>query len=180
MLAAAAALLIGAAALPALPQAEGFPLERAVKATYLWKFGPFITWPQTALAGPDSTIHLCVAGEDPFGAVLDEALAGQSIEGHPILLRRLARVDRQSACHILFAAGSPEQSVAEALEAVRGTPVLTFTDAARAPQAKGIVHFVMRDERVRFEIDEYAAAENGLAISSKVLSLAVSVRSRLK
>jgi hypothetical protein len=56
--------------------------------------------------------------------------------------------------------------------------VLTITDSARNARAKGIVHFVLRDNRVRFEIDEQAAAENGLVISSKVLGLAISVRPR--
>lgn len=178
LLGAALALLACATASSALGQAAGNPLERAVKATYLYKFGPFITWPQTVFAAPEGPINLCVAGEDPFGATLDEAVAGQVINGRPIALRRMARVERQSGCHILFAAGSPAQSVDEAIAAVRGTPVLTFTDSARGNKAKGIIHFVVHDDRVRFEIDEYAAAENGITISSKVLSLAVSVRPR--
>lgn len=149
-----------------------------MKATYLYKFVPFVTWPQTAFAASGTPVTLCVVGEDSFGATLDEAVAGQTANGRAILLRRLDRVDRQSGCHIVFASGSPSQPVSEILGAVRGTPVLTFTDAARGNQAKGIIHFVVHDGRVRFEIDEYAAAENGITISSKVLSLAVSVRPR--
>ncbi len=61
------------------------------------------------------------------------------------------------------------------LAAVRGDPVLTFTDSALTPWDKGIVHFVILDARVRFEIDARQAATNGIMISSKVLSLAVSV-----
>jgi YfiR/HmsC-like len=40
----------------------------------------------------------------------------------------------------------------------------------------GVVNFVLRDNRVRFEIDENAASEDGLTISSKLLQLAVRVR----
>jgi hypothetical protein len=78
----------------------------------------------------------------------------------------------------MFIAGSADQSVMDALAAVQGTPTLTITDAARRPGAKGIVHFVVRENRVRFEIDDKTAAENRLAISSKVLSLALAVRPR--
>ena len=56
--------------------------------------------------------------------------------------------------------------------------MLTVTDAAVSRDEKGIVHFVIHDDRVRFEIDDRAAAENGLMISSKVLSLALSVTPR--
>ena len=82
-------------------------------------------------------------------------------------------------CQVVFAGGSQAESVAGILAALRGSPVLTITDAALDEDAKGIVHFVLRDNRVRFEIDEQAASENGLAVSSKVLSLAVAVRPRL-
>ena len=174
--AAAAGLLALFAALPVLAQAN--PLALAVKATYLYKFGPFVGWPRTIFATPDAPVVLCVVGDDPFGATLDEAVVGQRIGERPIALRRLAAAERQSDCHIMYMAGSAAQPVAAALDAVRGTPVLTFTDEARGSAAKGIIHFVIRDDRVRFEIDEYAAAENGITISSKVLSLAIAVRPR--
>lgn len=177
-LAAAACLLASLAAAPALAQSPGNPLELAVKATYLYKFGPFVNWPQTVFDSASSPVVLCVVGEDPFRAVLDEAVAGQKIGERPLALNRLSRLERQSGCHIAYISGSPAQSVDAALDAVRGAPVLTFTDAARGSAAKGIIHFVVSDDRVRFEIDEYAAAENGITISSKVLSLAISVRPR--
>jgi hypothetical protein len=172
----AACLVALLLALPAL--AQGNPLELAVKATYFYKFAPFATWPATVFAAPDAPVVLCIIGDDPFGSTLEQAVGGQRIGERPIALRRLAQAGRQSGCHIMYMAGSAAQPVAAALSAVRGTPVLTFTDEARGGNAKCIVHFVVRDGRVRFEIDEYAAAENGIVISSKVLSLAVSVRRR--
>ena len=59
---------------------------------------------------------------------------------------------------------------------MRGSPVLTVTDAATDAGAHGIVNFVIEGNRVRFEIDLNAAAENHLMISSKPLDLAVRVR----
>jgi hypothetical protein len=59
---------------------------------------------------------------------------------------------------------------------VRGGPVLTITDAALQSGAKGVVHFVIRNGRVRFELDEAAAAQNGLVLSSKLKALAVPAR----
>jgi hypothetical protein len=53
--------------------------------------------------------------------------------------------------------------------------VLTVTDAAPSG-VHGIVNFVLLDDRVRFEIDLGQAARNGIAISSKLLSLAVTVQ----
>jgi hypothetical protein len=158
--------------------AQSGSLEYAVKATYLYKFGPFVEWPGAAFESPSSAINLCVVGDDPFGEILDQAVSGQRIGERPVAVRRLRTVGRESGCHIMYVAGSDAQSVAEILDTVRGTPVLTITDSAQDARAKGIIHFVIHDNRVRFEIDDYAAAGNGLMISSKVLSLALSVRPR--
>lgn len=165
------ALLLGAPA-----QAQNASLEYAVKATYLYKFAPFIEWPASAFASPTSPVVLCIVGNDPFGEIVDRAVRNQRVDDRAIALRRLQRATRDSGCHIMYVAGSDVQSVAEALAAVRGTPVLTVTDATSRAEAMGIIHFLVQDNRVRFEIDNQAASENGLVISSKLLSLAVSVR----
>ncbi len=86
-------------------------------------------------------------------------------------------VTQTSECHIVYAGGSAVQPVYAILDTVRGLPVLTVTSHAPASEA-GIVNFVVVEGRVRFEIDDDAAAQNGLAISSKLLSLALRVRPR--
>ncbi len=151
--------------------------EYAVKATFLYKFAPFVTWPLADLDGAASPLLVCVVGEDPFGAFLDQAVAGQKVDQHPITIRRMKAADRTSGCHILYLGGSPTQSVAQGLAALRGAHVLTVTDAANGGE-RGVVHFVVEANRVRFHVDDQAAAQNGLAISSKLLSLALSVRPR--
>ena len=57
-------LLIGALSL-AQPAAADASLEYAVKAAYLTKFIPFITWPDGALPSPTAPVTICVAGDDP-------------------------------------------------------------------------------------------------------------------
>lgn len=158
--------------------AQSDPLEYAVKATYLYKFVPFVEWPDSAFASPSSPVILCIVGADPFGDLVDRAVSGETAGRRPIEVRRLHSADRTAGCHIMYVAGSATQSAAEALHAVRGTPVLTVTDARQGGAARGIIHFVIRDDRVRFAVDDRAAAANGLEISSKLLSLATSVRSR--
>ena len=177
MLAAGLAALL-ALALGSEAGAQNRSLEYPVKATYLYKFAPFVDWPPTAFASPTSPVNLCVAGDDPFGAMLEQAVAGQQISGRPVAVRRLQTVGPRSGCHILYVAGSRGQSAAEALKSVDGTSVLTVTDAARTPNTRGVIHFVVQNDRVRFHIDEQAAARNRLSISSKLLSLALSVRHR--
>lgn len=158
---------------PAAAQPAQTPLELAVKATDLYKFAAFVDWPANAFAGPADPAVLCVAGDDPFGPLLDQAVRGQKIGARPIVVMRLDHVERGTDCHILFVAPSRRQAPADALDKVRGQPVLTVTDAAPDPANRGMIDFVLKDARVRFRIDPGAAERGGLAISSKLLGLAV-------
>jgi hypothetical protein len=109
--------------------------------------------------------------------MLDQAVSGQRVGGRPMAVRRFKRMDGPEGCHILYAGGSAKQSTAEALQHVQGAPVLTITDRSRGGSG-GIIQFVVKEGRVRFEVDTAAAAANQVTISSKLLSLALSVRSR--
>jgi len=150
-------------------------LDQAVKATYLYKLAPFVDWPQAPVGPADTGFNICVVGDDPFGSTLDRAVAGQQIGGQPIMVRRLPVAAHDAPCRIMFIAGSRGQSVREALRIMRGAPVLTVTDDQ---SGGGVIDFIIEQGRVHFRIDDQAAADNGLSISSKLLSLAVSVNPR--
>jgi hypothetical protein len=164
-----------ALALAAPPSGLAATLEAAVKATYLYKLAPFAAWPTDAFPSPSAPFVICVQGPDPFNHALDQAVAGRKIGGHPIVVSRLSRVGPGSGCQLAYLGGSPAQPRAAALDALRGTHVLTVTDEANGPGPHGMIHFVLRGGRVRFEIDLRQAEAAGVAISSKLLALAVSV-----
>jgi hypothetical protein len=152
-------------------------LTLAVEATYLVKLPPFIAWPDDAFPTPASPFTVCVVGDDPFGDILDRALDGQRVGDHPVAVARLAAASPTTHCQIAFIGGGKAEP-AETLRALRGTPVLTVTGSDAAGTAKGIVNFVLRENHIRLEIDDVAAAANHLEISSKLLAIAASVRSR--
>jgi len=124
------ALLAMAGAHGMLHAAE--PLEYAVKAAYLSKFPFYVEWPASAFAGLNSPITLCIAGEDPFGPALDDAVTGQQVQGHAIVVRRLRSVTRESGCHIVYIAGDAR------VEHLRGSNALVVTDG---PSPGAIISF---------------------------------------
>jgi len=162
----------------AIATAQAEVKEYALKAAFLYKFGLFVEWPSTAFSSSTSPVNLCIAGEDPFGESLDKVVAGERINGRNVVIRRLKTAGRDSGCHILYIGGSDAQRGGQIIEAVRGSSVLTVSDARGSTSGAGIIDFVIKDNRVRFDIDDEAAAQNGLVISSKLLSLALNVKRR--
>jgi YfiR/HmsC-like len=176
-----AALVLGCIVLPAsvpVAFASSDSLEYGVKAAYLSKFGNFIGWPPSAFASADSAVNLCIAGEDPFGASLETAVAGHRIGDRPIVIRHLAAISQNPGCQILFVGGSDSRSIARILSTAAGAGVLTVTDSASTDLVPSIIRFVIQDDHVRFSIDDEAASRSGITVSSKLLSLALSVTPR--
>jgi hypothetical protein len=159
--------------------AQTAPLEAQVKAAFLPKFAAYVNWPPGAIGASDAPVELCIVGQDPFGRNLDESAARQYIDQHPVLVRRIDSTANADHCQIAFLGGTARQSPAAMQEALRGKPILTVTDANFGTD-RGMVHFVLLNGRVRFHIDDALAARNNLAISARLLSLAISVKPRAR
>ena len=167
----AAAALASLCASPAAAQ----PSEAAVKAAFLTKFPAYVDWPASLRMAPTAPITLCIVGSDPFGRAMDDAVRGQQVDRHPIVLKRYPSAAGADGCQIAYVDGNAARPTADLLHALEGKPVLTVTDA-RAGGARGMIHFVVDGGRVRFHIDEAAAQGAGLTLSARLLAIALSVR----
>lgn len=167
------ALLLWAFAAALLaPSASADVSDVAVKAAFLPRFARYVTWPASAHSTGPMTI--CVIGDDPFGSALNQAAAGQEVDGRRFVVRRLASAAGAADCAIAFVDGS---RTGEVLAALGHQPVLTVTDA-RSSSQRGIIHFAIVDGRVRFFIDNAQAQARGLTISSRLLALAIGVNGK--
>jgi hypothetical protein len=149
---------------PAAPQSR---LETAVKANYLIRFAAFVSWPASAFATSETPIAICVLGPDPFGATLDRAAVDQTAHGRRIVIRRPPSMEAATGCHILYlgaAAGG------------RAPPRALVVTDANVGDARGALHFVVSEGRVRFHIDLRAAGQQGLTLNSRLLNLALTVQ----
>jgi len=141
-------------------------LEYQVKAAFLLNFTKFVEWPPQ----PDpSTMNVCILGDDPFGATIDQLVKGESVAGNRIQVQRVHRPVPDS-CRVLYI-GRGEKETAEALEDV-GSGVLTVGEGADFLRDGGIIAFVIDNHHVRFDINQRAAAKAQLMLSAKLLSVA--------
>ncbi|ATY33982.1 YfiR family protein [Sphingomonas psychrotolerans] len=153
--------------------------EDAVKAAFLPKFVRYIELPASVRPEAGQPFYLCVIGRDPFGQGLDRAAANEIVDGRPIAVRRFANADAAAVtgCHAAYVAGTNAQQTTQILATLRRQPTLTITDS-RWGQPRGMIHFAVEGARVRFHIDDAAAAGDGIGISSRLLALAVDVKQR--
>jgi hypothetical protein len=145
-------------------------LEYEVKAAFLLNFTKFIEWPPSAFASPEAPLLICIAGDDPFGHALDQIVEGETVNGHSVAVERV-RADQQKTCQVVYS-GNNRSAATPPLAAVG---VLTVGEGDEFIQQGGIIGFVIENRHVRFAVNLKAAANAGLKVSSKLLSVAKSV-----
>ena len=159
-------LLLAAAVVAAtvsLPAAQDVPQEYRVKAGFLYNFVKYVEWPPE-IKGP---IRICVAGQNPFGTVLDELIRNERVRGLPLTA---AVIPGPEACHVVF---TPKTSNVRAyVLAAANTPTLTVGETDDFIELGGIINFTLQQGKVRFEISRAAADRARLRISSRLLQLA--------
>lgn len=143
--------------------------EYQLKAVFLFNFAQFVEWPASAFPEPDTPLSICILGEDPFGAYLDETVRGETVANHPLAVRRYRTVEEVTGCHILFVSRQEQGHFKEILDSMKGQSVLTVSDAERFASRGGMIRFVTDRSRIRLRINLEAARAANLTLSSKLL-----------
>ncbi|HET8645751.1 MAG TPA: YfiR family protein, partial [Vicinamibacteria bacterium] len=108
-------------------------------------------------------------------SVMDEALAGKTVAGRGIVMRRV-HADEAVRCHVLIVPASAMGDWPQVRQQLAGQHVLTVGDAPGFVDQGGMIGFVVEANKLRFEVNQDAAETAGLRLSSRLLSLARSVR----
>jgi hypothetical protein len=151
--------------------------EHIIKTGFLYNFAKFIEWPPLVFPSASSDLNICLIGADPFGDSI-ESINGKTVGSHPVRVRRIKSVEeieRSDDCHILFIGLSDKDEIAEVLQKIRKKPILTVGDQESAAESGVAITMVVLEEKVRFQINNKAALEAGIKISSKLLRLAIRI-----
>jgi hypothetical protein len=162
---------------PSSSAQQGKPTAYEVEATYLYQFSNFVQWP-TADRAADQPVPftICVLGRDPFDASLEKTVKGENVAGAAVTTKRIAASSEAGDCRILFIATSEQNRLPKTLMALAKLPILTVSDIPNFADNGGMIGFVLKDNRVRFEVNSANAQTAGLTLSSQLLKVAVTVK----
>jgi hypothetical protein len=173
----AAAVLAALSLTAAAPRAQqrAPTAEDEIKAAFLLNFARFVEWPPSS---PGTPLRICTVGDARFDGAVAHTIAGEASDGHPLQLDTPASPDAARNCGILFVGRQEDGHADRWLAAVRDRPVLVVAESKAAADAGAAITFVVEDNRVKFDVNDQAAARAGLKISSKLLRVARHVTPR--
>jgi hypothetical protein len=174
-------ILIALLVLSAAPMANPAELSRSreyeIKSAFLFNFIKFTDWPDEGASKSHEPFVIGVLGKDPFGAVLDKIIEGETIENQNIAVRRFARMDERAGhSQVLFISSSEESQLTAILKLLEGQPVLTVSDMENFARRGGIIQLTKEGNKVGFEINLDTAKRAGLKLNAQLLKLAKIVK----
>jgi hypothetical protein len=143
-----------------------------VKAAFLYHFTRYLQWPET---DRPEAFTIAVLGKSGITAPLLKISEMKTVGPLRIEVRPCSRIEEIGHPRILFIAESASHLLPQALEKTRGTDILTVSEL-EGPRARGVaINFVLRNETIKFEIDEKVLKEARIQASSQLLRLAILV-----
>jgi hypothetical protein len=149
--------------------AEDDNAEHKIKAGYLYNFIKFVTWPSVKTAN----FNICIVGHDPFSALIDP-IENRTAFGLPIKLLRLDTPPEHRRCHIIFTdAANPNALLDRCIrEFSVNSKTLVVGEGDDFAERGGAISFVIRDGKIKLQINLKALQQSGLTISAKLLEVA--------
>ncbi len=159
-----------------LPAQPAISKEYQIKAVFLYNFAQFVEWPATAFTNATAPICIGIVGDDPFGATLEETVRNESINNRKLVVHHVQSESELQGCHLIFVSKSEKRRLEEIFPKLNSRPVLTVGESDGFMRQGGVINFFLEDRKVRFEINPATAQQQGLRISSQLLSLAKIVK----
>lgn len=168
-------LCMALAVAPAHPAAVA-ATEAQVKAVFVFNFSHFVAWPADSFASPAEPFVIGVLGGDEVAGQLEEAVSGEQMEGHPLVVRRLGSAEEARDCRIVYIDRARGGELERLLARLPNRATLTVSDLEGSAQRGVMIQLAREGSRIRLLINDEAARSAGLSISSNLLRPARIVR----
>jgi hypothetical protein len=184
-------LIVATLAIPAAGQDKPTPpqfTELQVKAAFMYNFIKFSDWPESKVAEPN-TIIIGLLGEHEFGSAFD-TVKDKPINNNKLIVRSFGKfsrfikngedgkskvtgeIEQLRKCHLLFICDSEKGYYKEIIDAIKDSNVLTVGETEDFLESGGMITFIPGTGKPVFEINNAAARQAEIRISSRVLRLA--------
>lgn len=155
--------------LPIFARAQGGN-EYQLKAALILKLTKHTTWPAAKL--PSGTpLVIGVYGQDNISNQISEAVAGRSISGREVIVKRITTVQEVAGCHVLFVSRSEQDRLGwgSVLSKTQGKPILTIGESANFKDKGGIFQLTLNGSGVNVEFNLRNLRQSGIQIEPDTL-----------
>lgn len=149
--------------------------EEQVKAVFLLNVTRFVTWPEGGRNYQEKPFTFCVVGNKHFADEMALVLKGELIFATQPNVVASDIPENIPPCDLLYIDKSVERDVWQILDKIKGLPVLSVGDHSKFCSSGGGVALLLKESRIKVQINVEAVRRQRLQVSSKLLRIATVV-----
>lgn len=151
------------------------PRAEQVTAALLFNFPRYVQWPTNFQVTDDNALVFGVIGAPDVAKELQQIVAARTIGGRKAIIKNFASTDDLEPVHVLFVGTLRPEAIRAIVAHYNEQPTLTVSNAEGSLTMGGIIEFVRRGTRIRFDLNLRRAEQSNLEVSSGLIDLADSV-----
>ena len=145
-------------------------LEYQVKAVFVYNFSKYIYWSD---AGKSKNFRIGVFGDSKIIAPLRKIAAKKKVYNQQVQIIKYTTLKDSIDCHILFISVSEEKQIKTLLQKIKGKTILTVSEVPGFTREGGAINFIVKEGKIKLEINPKSLSRAGLFASAQLLRLAV-------
>ena len=144
------------------------------KSVFTLNFIRYIGWPEETRQG-DFVIG--VVRDREIASWLTKQSAGKKFGFQSVVIKEFRSADEVTNCQVIYVSSNVNFSkhAATIVSKVGGKNTLIISESEGATKYGSMINFVIREDKLKFEIHKVNAAKFGLQISSKLESMASAI-----
>ncbi len=140
-----------------------------IKAALIYQFAKYTQWPDAI----GDTITFCTLGGDQLAGALN-TIQNKRVRNMRVNVRHVASAqDVLRYCQVVYITAHHQQALPILLSQFENSAILTVSEMQNFTHQGGMINFVRRGLKQKFEINQMATTKANLKLSSKLLQIAV-------
>ncbi len=148
--------------------------EYLLKAGFIEKFTHFVDWPEKKISN-DSVFRISVIGRHRFGTALNDIFSQVKVKNKPVKICYITSIEDIGNSSILIVSSSVGSNLEMILRSIQGKNILTISDANGYSKKGIMINMFLKDQFIRYDINQKMLNLSGLKMSSLLLNSAETI-----
>ena len=148
-------------------------LDYSVHANIIYHFTKYVNWPENKSGG---NFIIGVVGETPIIGELKKTVAGKTVKGQNVVVKKFSSSTTAFNCQILFLSDAASSSLRKIVSAIADDPVLLVSENKGFASKGSCINFTIVNDKLKLEINKNNIQQRGLQIASELLQLGIPVK----
>jgi hypothetical protein len=151
---------------------DGYAQNQNLQSVFIYSFTRYVIWPESHNQGD---FEILVLGEAPIVEELKKMASMKKVGERSIRVTQINTLEEIKKCNILFVPSAKSPQLTDVVTKVNTQPILIITEEPGMGTKGSDINFIIKDGKLRFELNQAAVARQNLKVANELSRLAIQI-----